>query len=225
MLMINMAALMARAKQIYQTEGLLPLVRQALMFVLRWFFQYGTYYLYETDIPEAFKGKTKAECMPRIQNFAFRVVATNEEADGLEAEGHEFRSQIASARQKLDNGAVAFCTFIDKELAHIGWLAMTEEAKKMLDPLPYKIDFTKNEVHTGGVWTNPKYRRLRLETHCSFKRLQFLNERNIVTGRFAIAKSNAAPQGGPARFGDRTYAEARYLKILWWTIWKERTLS
>jgi hypothetical protein len=102
---------------------------------------------------------------------------------------------------------------------------LTEGSRKMLDPLPYIIDCAKNEVYTGGVWTNPKYRRLRLETHCSFRRLQFLNERHIVTGRYAIAKNNVAPQGGPTRFGDRTYAEALYIKILWWALWKERALS
>jgi len=107
--MFRPTVLFNRAKQIYRTEGLTPLLRQVLQFLKP--FQYRTHYLYETNIPEAFKGKTEAECMPRIQNFTFRIVATNEEADELEAEGHEFRSQISNSRQNLDKGAVAFCTF------------------------------------------------------------------------------------------------------------------
>ena len=218
-----MSVLLRRAKQIFQTEGLIFLLRRVLEFFR--VFQYGTYYLSENHSSEVLKGETEADCMPKIQNFTSRIVSTNQQADELEAEGLEFRSQVTNARKKLDNGAVALCIFVEQELAHIGWIAMTEEAKKMVDPLPYRVDFANNEACVAGLWTHPKYRRTGLRTYCAFKRHQFMLERGIVTDRGSIAASNIASQGGAAKMGAKIYAEARYLRILWWKSWKEKPLA
>ena len=218
-----MSVLLRRAKQIFQTEGLIPLLRRVLEFFR--VFQYGTWYLYENHPSEVLKSQTEADVMPKIQNFTFKTVFTNQEADELEAEGLEFRSQVTDARKKLDKGAVAFCVFVEQELAHICWDAFTEEAKKMVDPLPYKVDFTNNESCGGGAWTNPRYRRMGLHTYSIFKGYQFLNKKGIVTSRSSIAASNIASQDMAAKFGDRVYAEARYLRILWWKSWKEKPLT
>jgi len=218
-----MSVLLRRAKQIFQAEGLIFLLRRGLESFR--VFQYGTWYLYETHTSEALKGKIEADFMPRIQNFTFKSVSTNQEADELAAEGLEFRSQVTKAREKLDKGAVAFCAFVEKELAHICWCAMTEEAKRMVDLLPYKVDFENNEACTGGAWTNPKYRRMGLNTYRSFKDNQFLSERGIVTTRYSIATSNIASQGSVVKFSFKIYAETRYFRVLWWKRWKEKPLA
>ena len=219
----KLTTLLRRAKQILQTEGLWTVLRRGLEFFR--VFQYGTYYLYESHPPEILKAKTEADFTPKIENFAFKIVFTNQEADKLEAEGLEFRSQVTYAREKLDKGAVALCIFVEKELGYIGWDVFTEEAKKMIDPLPYKVDFANNEACGGSAWTNPKYRRMGLLTHAVFKETQFLNERGIVTTRYSIAASNIASQGSVDKFGDRLYAEARYFRFLWWKWWRETPLT
>ena len=219
----KLTTLLRRAKQILQTEGLWTVLRRGLEFFR--VFQYGTYYLYESHPPEILQVKTEAECMPKIKNFTFKIISTNQEADELEAEGLEFRSQVTAAREKLDKGVVALCVFVEENLAYIGWDAFTEEAKKMIDPLPYKVDFANNEVCGGGAWTTPKYRRMGLTTYAGFKEHQFLTERGIVTNRYSISMSNIACQDMAAKFGDRVYAEARYLRILWWKSWKEKPLT
>ena len=130
--------LLRRAKLILQTEGLIPLVRRGLPFVVRRFVRYQTYYLYETDLQGTFRERTEAYVLPKIQNFIFKVVSTKQQADELEAEGLEFRSQAVNANDRLDKGAVAFCFFIERDLASIGWVAMTQEVKDSLaqPPLP-----------------------------------------------------------------------------------------
>lgn len=77
-----------RAKQILQTEGFLSLLRHVLSFLNRGCFQYETYYLYEHTLKE----RNEAEFMPKIQNFTFKIVSNNQQADELAADGLEFRS-------------------------------------------------------------------------------------------------------------------------------------
>lgn len=217
----RLTELFTRAKYIFQTEGLTPLLRRGFTFLAGYFFQYGTLYLYEFTVKE----RNEADFLPRIRDFTFKVVTTNQQADELAADGLEFRSHVINARQRLDKGAIAFCVFIDGELASIGWVAMTEEAKKSLTRLPIQVGFSSNEAYTGGAETNPKYRGMGLAPYVVFKRLQFLKERGRVAVRAVVATNNIASQRLHARLGSKRYAEARYLKLLWWKSWREKPLT
>ena len=102
---------------------------------------------------------------------------------------------------------------------------MSEEAKDVLRELPYKVDFSKNEATHGDLWTNPKYRGMRLSTYVGFKARQFLWDNGKVALRGPVARGNIAAQRGYAKAAPKMYAEARYLKILWWKWWKEKPLT
>ena len=222
--MTKISWLLTRAKQILQTEGLIALVRRAPVFVVRYFFVYETYYLYEFAT-RTVEELDEADFMPKLDSFTLKIVSTNEEADELEKEGLEFRSQVIHARERLDKGAIAFCIFVERELASIGWVATTQEAKDSVNRLPYQVDFSKGEACRGGVWTNPKYRRMGLRVYSFFKRSEFLWKNGTVISRGAIAKGNIVSRGIEAKFGsNKMYAEARYLKILWWKSFKEKPL-
>ena len=216
--------LLRRANIILKDEGLLPLVRRVFPFVVRHFLQYENYYLYELAT-ENVRKFSEADFMPKIDSFTLKIVSTNEEADELEKEGLEFRSQIISARQNLDKGAMAFCLFVGQELAHRRWVAMSDEVKNSIGEPPYRIDFSNNEFSNGGTWTNPKYRGKGLSTYVSFHMYQFMKERGKTTHRGIIARGNIAAQKAYAKLGPKTVAEARYLKILWWKLWKEKPLA
>ncbi len=213
----TLRALSIGVKDVLQKEGLIPLLRKGFTFLARYFFRYGTYYLYEHTMRE----RNEADFMPKIQNFAVHIVSTNQKADELVANGFDFRSYAIYIRRNLDRGAIAFCIFIGRELAHLGLVAMTEEAKNTLDPVPYRVDFLNKEACTGGTVTIPKYRGKGLMAYGYYKRFQFLRERGIVTSRNAVGTKNIASQRVHAKFGPRIYAKARYLKILWWQYWNE----
>ena len=213
-----------RAKQIYQTQGLLSLVRRAFSFVIGRFFQYKTYYVLERAL-ENVRKLNEADFLPKIDHFDLKIVSTNQEADELEAEGYEFRSQIVKARKSLDKGAVAFCIFVGRQITSIGWVAMTQEAKDSLNEPPYKVDFLNNEACATAVWTNPEYRRMGLHEYGVFKRHRFMLDHGVRTSRIIIAKWNIAFHTGSAKAGSRAYAQGRYLRILWWKFWKEKPLS
>lgn len=218
--------LLRRAKHIFRTEGLIPLLRRGFAFVAYCFFEdYGTWYLYEIDTSEALKGKIEADFMPKVQNFTFRIVSTNQEADELAADGLEFRADDGIYRGMLDKGAIAFCVFVEQKLVHIVWVTTTEEAKKMVDRHPYKVDFANNEVCVVGAWTNPKYRGKGFIMHGFFKGLQFLKGRGILRSRACISTSSIFSQRAAAKFSPKVYAEGRYLRMLWWKLWKEKPLT
>ncbi|MFC1968357.1 hypothetical protein ACFLVX_03070 [Chloroflexota bacterium] len=220
-LIAKLTALFIEANYVMQTEGLIPLFRRCFAFVIGCFFQYKTFHLNELRLEE----RNEADFMPRIQDLAFKIVYTNEQADELVGDGFKFRYSDGVPRDRLDKGAMALCIFIGRELAHIGWVAMNEEAKKSLDNFPLQVDFLRNEVYAGGVWTNPKYRRMGLQTYGAFKRCQFLRERGAIVLRGLVDTEGVASQIVTAKMSGKLIAEARYLRILWWKSWKKKPLT
>lgn len=221
--MISMLiAILKRARDILQTEGLKHLLTRGFAFVRVQFFDWGDYYLYEYTLKE----RNEADYLPKIPDFTFKMVIRNEEADRLEEIiGSDFRRRFVKARSRLDKGAIAFCVFIEGEIAHIGWVALSEKAHRAVDNLPYKVDFSNNEACTGGTETIPQYRSKGLMTYGYFKRTEYLRGKGIVVSRNAIAKNNIASQKAHAKFNPRCYAEGEYLKLLWWRFWKEKPVA
>lgn len=216
-------AMLQRARDILQTEGFKPLLTRGFAFVEVWFLEYGDYYLYEYTFD---KERNEADFLPEIRDFIFKTVSSNEEADILAvAIGCDFRRRFIRARSMLDKGAIAFCLFVKGQIAHIGWVALSDEAHKAVDNLPYRVDFSNHEACTGGTQTIPEYRNKGLMAYGYFKRFQFLRGKGIVVSRNAVAKSNIASQKAHARFSPRVYAEAKHLRLLWWHFWKEKPLA
>ena len=216
--------LLQRAKRIYQTEGLASLLRRALAGFTYCLFEYRTYLLVD-HATENIKQMNKADLMPRAEDCALEIVLSNDEADGLETQGLEFRSQVLNARERLRRGAVAFVVFVGREFASIAWVAMSHEAADTLSETPVQTDFTNGEALCGAVLTKPKYRRMRLNLYMGLHIREFLLDRGIATMRGAIVKDNAASLKANDKFSPIVYAEGRYLRILWWKSWKERPLA
>ncbi len=212
----TLSFLFIRAKDILRKEGLIAFLRRGFAFLV----QYRTFYLYERTIKE----RNEVDFMPRIQDFTFKIVSTNQQADELAANGFDLPLDITNARYRLEKGAIAFCIFVEGELAHIGWVAMTDEAKKTIDPHPYQVDFSKKEACMGGAENIPKYRGKGLMTYGEYKRDEFLRERGVETCRNAVEVGNVASQRVHAKFSPRIYAKARYLSVLGWKFWKETPL-
>jgi len=212
--------LLKRAKEILQTEGFIPLVRRGFSFVGNQLFSYRTYYLFEHTLKE----RNETEFFPKMQNFVLKMISATQELEELTGEGFSFQSRYLTCRERLGRGAIAVCIFVDRELAHIAWFALTKEAKAIINEPPLRVDFSKNEACHGGTWTSPKYRGMRLAAYAGFKGFNYLWQKGMVVSRAAAAKDNAASERSYAMFGPRIYAEARHLKILWWESWKEKPL-
>lgn len=211
----NISVLLGRAKDVLQKEGLIPVLRRGSALVASQFFQYENFYLHEHKLQE----RNEADFLPKLQDFTFKMVSSNKEADELASNiGIDFRKRFVDSRRRLDKGAIAFGIFVNGEIAHIGWVALSEEAKKAVDSLPFKVDFSNKEACTGGTATVPEYRGKGLMVYGYFKRLEFLRERGVILSRSSVAVDNIASQKAHARFSYKIYAEARYLRLLWWKL-------
>jgi RimJ/RimL family protein N-acetyltransferase len=171
------------------------------------------------------KERRESDYLPRTQNFTFKIIRTNQEANELALNGfQDFRLRWRNAKRGLKYGGVAFCIFVEHELAHIGWVAFNKEAKDTFDPLPYHVNFSVDQACTGGTWTNPKYRSQGLMTYIYFKRFEFLRQMGIKTTRNAVEKYNITSQKVHAKFGFTVLAEAHYLRLIYWYFKKEKQL-
>ncbi len=216
-----MRALYTRTKTILREEGLATTLKRGITVLRRYLIRYDQVYLYKHSLVE----RDETDFLPRIENFSVEIVSSNSQAAELAAKGIDIRQLSTHAEKSLDKGGIAFCILVDNELAHIGWAALTEEAKKTIDDVPYHVDFSNGEACTGGTRTLPKYGRQGLMVYGYFKRLQYLREIGRVASRNAVAIDNIASHRAHARFKPTIYAKGRLLKVLGLQFWKEISLD
>lgn len=211
------------AKRVYSTEGATALTREGLRFVTRRLYRRESYYCYTYALSEAADDSTD-EITPTIEGLTSMMVRSNEQADELELQGLEFRSRSPRSRRALDAGAVAHCMFVGRELASVGWIVTTEEAKAALGDPPHKVDFAHGEACTTAVWTNPAFRRMGLGHYGAVVRDCFLLDSGYRVRRSVIGKDNTPSATGAAKLRPEACTEARYVRMLWWKTWRERPL-
>jgi GNAT superfamily N-acetyltransferase len=214
---VQIMTVLNRINYVRKQEGLVTLTRLLFDFFAKRLFVYGNYYLIEhnTNI-----GK-EAEFLPGIKEYFSHFVTSVKDADKLLSAGYDIFSISINTRERLEKGAVAFIVLVGSDIAHIGWLALTEEAKNTFEPFPYRIDYQKDEACTGGTVTLPKYRGKGLMAYGMYKRLEFLREKGITKSRNIVSVKNTASLKVHAKFNHKIYARIRYFKFLWWHSWKE----
>lgn len=217
----RLGTLLIRARYILRDEGFISFMRSVCAFLLYLasnLYIHRSLYLYQHTVKE----RNEADFLPRVTNITCKVISTNDQADDLVRQGFDdFRQQVPEFQSHVDKGAIAFCFFVGREFAHIGWVALTEEAKSQVDSYPYHVNFADRQACTGGTLTILKYRGKGLMAYGYFKRLEFLREHGITTSRNAVDIRNTTSQKAHAKLGPIVYARAYYTKILWWKFWKE----
>jgi len=193
------------------------LIRRAYFFFRPYFFLRGKYYLYEC-IPEE---TSYVDLNPRIRNLDCYIVSSNPEADNLAAQGFDFRPRVVNARKNLDKGAVALCIFVDRKIAHMTWIALTQPARSSCDRLSYSVFFHGGEACLGGVFTLPEYRRRGLMKYGCYRTLQWLRDKGVTKVRFAVSIRNIFAQRAFDHFPTYIYGRARFLQFLWLRFYKE----
>jgi hypothetical protein len=208
-----------KVTNIVNQEGFRGLLAKCLTFPAKRGFlgmRYEVRDCYEHTMEE----KNAEDFLPRLADFTCHVVHTEQQADELEAEGYEFRSRQAAAGKALSSGAIAVCVFVKHELAHIGWIAVSEEARPYVDHW-VEVDFTNKEACTGNTLTIPKYRGTGLMKYGYYKRFEILREMGILKSRSSVGIDNIASHRVHARFSHRIYAKVRYFRFLGYDFWRE----
>ena len=214
-----MNSIFTRVIRFYQAKGIASLL--AGISAHLHIYSCSTYYVYKTRYPK----DNLLFSPPKINNLAFEIPTTTAQLEDLLNRGYDFGSNIRDAKRKLKNGAVGFLIFVNKELAATYWTALNEKAKRTIDPQPYRVDFANHEACDGGAWTNPKYRRLGLNSYLNQKLSQYYNEKGIKSTRGIILVSNVASLTAHEKNhpDDHTpRAIGRYLVLCGIPFWKEK---
>ncbi len=217
----ELRALVRKARGIYRTQGLMPLLRRFFVFVRDFIFLYQHYYIFEHTLVE----RDEAASLPKIADFTLYIIRTDKDAAEVEdITGFELRRRLVDVTEKLEKGAVGFVGFVKGKFAHISWVAFSEEAKRTFDLVPYKVDFSNGQACTGGTYTVPAFRGKGLMFYGYFRRFQFLREVGVEKTRNAVLTGNTASLKVHAKLGARKLAEGSRLILLGFEFWKETVL-
>ena len=221
----GLTTILRRAWRLLRAEGLAGLVSgsgQFLAELWRRVFRCETYRLYEFRVDDA----ALLPLPVPSEEIEMRMVETREDARRLVAEGYEdVMSTVPLFERRLDSGAVAACAFVGKEFASIDWMAFSVTAKLSFDQRPYKVDFAKGEVCTGGAFTVRRFRRRGIAA-CRFSRqVQYMHERGCTVYRTATRDDNTPSKRPVERYGGQVRRIGHWRRLLWSTSWTETAVE
>jgi hypothetical protein len=217
--------LRSSAAALLRNEGLWGLTKG----VLRYFHTFvkriahtGSYYIYRYPIPCVDENRFR----PAVDLLEVRTVESLDDVARLVADGYEDpRARLRSVERGLAAGACAVCAFVDRRFAYIGWVAISADAKRTFDPLPYHVAFDQGEGATGGAWTAPRFRGLGLYRYVFGRELDLLRRKGCTVCCNSISVGNLASQRGQAFYEARVCARARAIRILGFKKWSESPMS
>lgn len=219
-----MSRLSRRIKHIYQNEGLLPLLKRLLPFLVSLIpFEYHNFYIFERHFEQKL---CEADFLPKVDNLAVKIISTIEQLNELPKEGFDLSLlDMKKVRDRLGKGAMLYIAFVGSKLAYTGWSALNDEAKNSFNPYPFSVDFENGVVFGGDTWTNPVYRRLGIHKYVGYIREGFLKEKGVIKIKHITLSTNILGQRATSFRGGGFYAKARYLRIFGLKFWKETLLS
>lgn len=213
--------LRSRSEYLLRTEGARGLaagVLRHLRAMRRSVLSVERYVIYEFDTHVSGVGK-----QPDIEGLEVVVLEGDEDLDSLVERGFEVPPCHPSFRREwLQRGGVVACAFVQRQLAHVGWLALSAEAKGCCDCLPYDVDFAHGEACWGGAYTWPRYRGRGLYEHVCGVRLTYMREHGFHRCRDAVSVGNTASLKGQAPWHPGPRLSGRLVRIGRWTSWREQ---
>ncbi|MBN1857166.1 MAG: hypothetical protein JW846_09475 [Dehalococcoidia bacterium] len=204
-----------RAVELARREGPLYL---AISVTRRHVFNWQSFYLYELLLADCPTGHSR----PRPDGYDECLVDSNETADQAVAGRCDFREVMPWTRRALARGAATLCLYHGQEVAHVGCVATSPEAREAIDWLPFDVQFDGGEALLGAVYTVPRHRGRGLLTYSTLRRLDYLRGAGFHTCKVAIATNNDHSNRSQIRLKSRIYAVGRLFRLLKWQRWSER---
>ena len=192
-------ALFKREKQILHEEGFLSLFKR--------FFIYETWYLYKNNLDDL-------NCPCRVDNLTLRVITRPDEFDQLLADGFDFSPygmSIQRSRERLSRGAILFCAFFGKELAHGSWIGMDRGTHDDFYAFPMNYGHT---ACIGGTMTVPKYRRKSINVYVHSEMFRYIREKGLSKAVLEVHKNNIAAQNSQAKLGSYIWGTGHHLRLV-----------
>ena len=222
---LSIRALRVRVAYLQRTEGPRGVLAGALRRVnglRRRFFTVERYVLYtfDTDVGAL------PQRLPPIEGLEVVVLESEADVDALATRGFEVLDFHPSCRREwLRRGGVAFCAYVNLELAHIAWVAMRADARGCCDSLPYHVDFERGEANWGGSYTWPRFRGRGIYAYVCGIRLSYLHEKGYSRARDAVAVRNLASMRGQSWWNPTPCMRGRLVRFLGRSTWRESPLE
>lgn len=217
---------LSRVREIQKEEGFLEVVKHCTLFFISPIYKRHMFYLRVKPV-KADESLVDSHMKIDVRDLQSAMVTSNQEAEKLEKDGYKFRSYptdwnlgLTTYTRWLDEGMIAFCIFLAKDLAAINWVIRSAKTQKRVS-LPLKIDYSKGEGFARGTWVNPKYRGLGLMRYLFYNRDRCLLSLGIKYLRTADDYNNKNASGAANVLGYTNYGRARLVRIFWWKFWKE----
>ena len=192
--------LFRQGKQILHEEGFLSLFKRLL-------FTYETVYIYENNL----HGHSIA-C--KLNNQTLRIIDCLEDFNKLLADGFNFSScemSIQQCRERLSRGAILFCAFVGKELAHGSWVGI--DRGTLGDFYTFPMDYGHTAC-IGGTMTAPKFRRKGINVYVHSEMFRYIREKGLSKVVFEVHKDNIAAQSSQAKLGSYIWGTGHHLRLL-----------
>lgn len=214
--------LIIEAKTIFKEDGPVNLIKRGLVFITC--YENKTFFLYECKIQQHDKANEKV-FLPRPKNYCLKIISSKEQIEDVIREGFDISYIAGDRRFKLINkNFLEFLVFVEKELAAIGLIAITEEAKNTFNPQRYKVDFANGEVCGGAVFTIPRFMAKNLVTYLVYSSCEYLAQTDKKVLKSIIETKNTTMQ----KIIKKVYPDcqvstrAHYLRIFGLKFWRER---
>jgi len=215
----KISVLLKKSKKILQREGLSVFIKRAFLFLkYKIFFSYMKYYIYEKTLKT-----NNFEFVPKTTNITLKIISTSSEVDKIIAEGFNFSPylNIKNIKEGLSKEAILFCVFIRGELAHTSWCALSNTTA-IYDPLLQRIN-CQDAGYIGPCDTNYSFRGLGLYPYVLSQICIFLKKKGKAKALIGTSNSNLPSRRGIIKAGFVISGEVRYLKLLLWEFWGEKT--
>lgn len=160
------------------------------------FYSSKEYLLYENDLK---KLKPLSEISILINEndiFEFKMMESDNDFKDLLIDGYTFSNYLMTnpeCEKRLRKGALMFCAFVNRELAHATWAGTKKGTYE--DFFPFSLDYD-DALYVGGTMTIFKFRRKKIASYAhqnilnyalklKFNRVIFLvNKENIISQNF-----------------------------------------
>ena len=210
-----------RAATLLRTEGLTGLVQGMARYVLylAHLVYWNEYFvIYEIDTANYVLGLDG----PAIEGLEVHILHSEHDVNRMVGEGYEdVRLVVGAAARRLQQDAVAFCAFVNREVAHVAWVAFTQDAQSTFDVVAYPVDFDGGEAWWGGSLTTGRFRNLGIYRHVMAWRLRYCHELGYRVLVDATIVGNMPSLRSQDTYNPRIRAFCRYRRLLHWRDWKE----
>ena len=124
-----------------------------------------------------------------------------------------------------EGNLMKFSVYSEERLVHVTLIALSEESKRKVDILPYKVDFKEGEVCSGASHTDYKFRKRGLYIYARSRVFPYLKDKGYKLDKFSVSKVNRTSYHVLEKFEPRKTGIGIYLQILGWQFWKERKIK